>query len=1290
MRMRRDQFSTLARGMQPYQNKPGVATIIAPGGGEGASSAGYVAGHIKDPDTGIAYGYHWGINGGPDDQSAKLQAMINEIGENGGGRIVIRSRVPTDPITINQLTSIYHDNVHIEFRSPVKLNAVGGLRIMGRMDEYVRPPATNAGKLRANATEGGTTLLLDDAPGTMQATDFLDGDFIVVRGLNRADGNAIQKQYVFVKSRDLINNNLELSAELEETFQPFYGPGAAPVESSEYGPDATTGTTIYVIRNGQALANITRGMYEFEVTNIVNFHLFDLVRVADTRNEHDVNPSAIRGSGLPYENECNMEFARIIKITPTTGGKGIVTLDHAISKEYWQGAPYYAGISVVKPVQNSRISGYDISYSEEQTSKNYHAITIAFAFNCHTFNGYIDGYNYRRGQGVRIADSYLCSGYNLMVEGGLFDGPNPLAPGSGSGENYGCTLYKCTGCWYTDVITKDCRHGFLVQAASLFSLLNCQSWGDRISGFDLHGALEFDGVIDTCTAIRSNGHTPDAENGAGFRPGNTSHTPGAHHCIFRNCIAVGYQETNCAGFDFLPNSSNIEFNNCQVFGAYYGITFTRNSKQVTPVQDCEHIRIINCTFYDCIDRAVRVIGAPTYDNVNSNGKIKGLTIKGCNTVRCSRHYVIDGNLGVENLLMEGNDIIDPVALSGQYAYDIKDLNGYNSFRNNGAIGANKGMFLQNVQNATVVTNVLTPTVEAVDFTDGGGNTGLQYVDVFSGGSGSYVPLTLIDDKGDIFVGTSPDTATIVKTLGVADGYVMTVNAAAAAGITWSAIPQPNYLSSSASVVPLAPMWKGTHIQGAGTDGIRFWAGYTGYNIYWNGTTWQIGTDGGSNGATLVLASGVGDTLQVFQIPSTGTGSKTVTPANLANYLVVPDAGTPSFTTDITATANTPRIVLYESDVASGERRVHIQQSAGVFQVRLTDDAGSTGATIFSITRAANVATVAALNATTIELNGAVQFGSLTNFYASASGSNPLINLDVTDYWLYTRSTNTLDFLIGNVSKFKIAPSQIDIAATAINLGGNTVVSGSLQVGLTNFYLSILSSVHPLFNLDANDYFWYDRTANRLATVLNSVTNHESDTTNALIVRGPLSTTALGYDNVRFGVLSGSPRIILEDASSTQWQIDNLASVLRFFIPGAVKAELDTSGNFWIAGNLGVAGNLGAWTSVTFASGWANNNSSTQSARYRKIGDIVFVEGYVERGGGFGNMIVFQLPDGYRPTKDFYFHSLTSTSPSSSAVVKLAWGYVTTAGYVTLREEFPAYYGTDDIDAFFINFNFSVL
>ncbi|GEM_PF-5703492 len=62
----------------------------------------------------------------------------------------------------------------------------------------------------------------------------------------------------------------------------------------------------------------------------------------------------------------------------------------------------------------------------------------------------------------------------------------------------------------------------------------------------------------------------------------------------------------------------------------------------------------------------------------------------------------------------------------------------------------------------------------------------------------------------------------------------------------------------------------------------------------------------------------------------------------------------------------------------------------------------------------------------------------------------------------------------------------------------------------------------------------------------------------------VSESARSADNVRLGVLAGTPRIIFEDsASATQHEIDNYAGTMRFFRPGIVSMAIDSTGNVGI-------------------------------------------------------------------------------------------------------------------------------
>ena len=78
--------------------------------------------------------------------------------------------------------------------------------------------------------------------------------------------------------------------------------------------------------------------------------------------------------------------------------------------------------------------------------------------------------------------------------------------------------------------------------------------------------------------------------------------------------------------------------------------------------------------------------------------------------------------------------------------------------------------------------------------------------------------------------------------------------------------------------------KSFNAQGAGYDGTRFWAGYLGLGAYWDATNWKTGTDGGSNGASLILGQGYGDDLSFYTMSFTGTSQQTIAHGSLASSL----------------------------------------------------------------------------------------------------------------------------------------------------------------------------------------------------------------------------------------------------------------------------------------------------------------------------------------------------------------------------------------------------------------------
>ncbi|KKN09149.1 hypothetical protein LCGC14_1049470, partial [marine sediment metagenome] len=57
----------------------------------------------------------------------------------------------------------------------------------------------------------------------------------------------------------------------------------------------------------------------------------------------------------------------------------------------------------------------------------------------------------------------------------------------------------------------------------------------------------------------------------------------------------------------------------------------------------------------------------------------------------------------------------------------------------------------------------------------------------------------------------------------------------------------------------------------------------------------------------------------------------------------------------------------------------------------------------------------------------------------------------------------------------------------------------------------------------------------------------------------ISESTEGSDNIKIGVLGGTPRFIFEDAGETQWEFDIAGSSFRIFNPGVVRVTFNTSG-----------------------------------------------------------------------------------------------------------------------------------
>jgi len=120
----------------------------------------------------------------------------------------------------------------------------------------------------------------------------------------------------------------------------------------------------------------------------------------------------------------------------------------------------------------------------------------------------------------------------------------------------------------------------------------------------------------------------------------------------------------------------------------------------------------------------------------------------------------------------------------------------------------------------------------------------------------------------------------------------------------------------------------------------------------------------------------------------------------------------------------------------------------------------------------------------------------------------------------------------------------------------------------------------------------------------------------------------------------------------------------------------SSGTVEIAAGGGATtfgGSLGtAWANLSFGSGWGNLGSGWQAGQYKKIGDMVFLRGFVVRTSGSSARIA-TLPSGYRPpapdrwavTSDAGLHATiqVDTDGNIDVVVGSPDNYMTLSGIV---------------------------
>lgn len=765
------------------------------GGGSGDTSGltvhmnqHYIAahGHLNPPNR-VYHGSKWGIIGGTGrDESDRIIQALADIESWGGNAVLeIHAANPNDNVMIvSKPISIYASNVHFKSGPDTRwsFGAKGGVRGMGRYGEYTPKPDGFALKLRANTEENDDGRLVIKAQ-TGEGVYYTVGQKLTIRGRNDASGKAIEKQTTYVYSVD--GDDITCVDSADFTFQPTY-------DDSDWGPDATTGTTIYFVYGGLMTTDHARGSMEIEIDSITGLAVGDMVEISTDETEWDVNNGAISGTpaypnGRKYRNPARREYAKIVAISGS--GPYTVRINRALSHNYTTAR--YGGVFKVAPVVNVHISGLRCEYYEDQINRSVHPLSIVYGENCHVYDCEVDGSGGQRGQGCRIAYSYNCHVYNSV-----FKNPKWVA----SGDGYGPSLYYCTGCSVHDNRITGCRHSVLLQLATACLIYSNFSFDDYISAYDAHGVNSHDCIFYGNYVSRSKNNSPDSSDCGAFRIGNTSHVVGDHYITVANNFIDGYMHTNSAALEVLASSSNVTFIGNVVNGCQIGFKFKRNPSWITPVQTAVNIQVIGNRLSKCASKTIEVICDPDFDATNSSGMIDGLLIKDNISDGNNYHFEVEGRLGLTNLRIVGNEIWNPVDNAGRYAIDVDQCLGTIEVAYNICCGANRGIRIQDTENAVVAHNILSGTTEDTPITASGTTTGLvaQLNVPFTGGGGGGDISAEFTAKGQLLAGTGTNTYT---TLSVGtNGYFLKANSAQSTGMEWSnTLPTLNLTTAATNV-----------------------------------------------------------------------------------------------------------------------------------------------------------------------------------------------------------------------------------------------------------------------------------------------------------------------------------------------------------------------------------------------------------------------------------------------------------------------------------------------------------
>lgn len=640
------------------------------------------------------------------DMSDRMQALVQAAGRAGGGDCLVSGGV--DELFIDGFVSIEYDNVNLRVNRDILFGPGGIMRIFGGLDEYRKASALPA--LSANSTvdtDGRMVLTVRTGEGVQ----FSPGDRITIRGLQDASGISLQKQTTIVYS--VVGDVVTCVDEPDYTFQVTY-------PNSDYPGDHTIGTLISFVRYSYFTGDMTTTTSLLPVADASQFVVGDLVKIEDSRVEHDYDPI------VPYYNACNMEILKIVAINYTTN---VVTVERAIKRKYltaWQG-----GISKIIPVNNSSITIGNSRWTEVQSSKGS-ILQCIYSANCWMTIGNMMGAAGRRGASGRMGYSYRCVIKDSSAMG---------AYSYGSGEGYGFTLYYSTYCTVKNTLSASNRHNFLFQASTDCTVEDCISDDDYISGIDAHGCLCIGTRIINNRIGRSN-HFADTTLGAAIRIGNSSHALGDVATEISGNYISGYKtETGTgAAVDVVPQSSHTIIRDNIFMDCDKGVRLSPNRSDILPEKTTDVMFIQGNQFTRVTD--------PLSINLASTGEVNQVIFTDNTSYGNANQFAFSN---VTTLILMDNKIIAPVDAT-KTGFTITNV--ANLVASNNYAKLAKGLTTSAVPSGRVIRNLFgdctTPTSFAVsDNVVAFGNDNTES----SGTGGGIAGINVLDE------GTSVSSAT---------------------------------------------------------------------------------------------------------------------------------------------------------------------------------------------------------------------------------------------------------------------------------------------------------------------------------------------------------------------------------------------------------------------------------------------------------------------------------------------------------------------------------------------------